>query len=588
MDYPHQTDEIRAAKHFYRATIGLQPGKGQVYRVYCSLPILHQLHGKSSSVRLSSVFLAIFLLLPGLPANAQSERQTLCDRVDILRKKKYSENTVIEANSLLPVVRENADPELISDLLNWLSKYYTDVGDYERAMVLCSEAAAAARRTGDASRIANSELNIGNIYYRTGNNEQSTITFRPLVATFNALGDTLKASKVEARIALNYLAVGNLDTALHQLLSVRIKLRKHGLPNDWLRIDRNLGAIYAQMGMPERGLPYTRQSLITILAERDTFQFAPAYGNLAYTFQQLGNFERALTYYDSSLYYSRLQKQDAITYVTLLDMSEGYQTMGDYKSALKRFREYHIIQKSVLGENTLSRIAELKVLHETEQQQLALEASEQKVLALEREVRLRNHRLVLIVIGLLSSLLAALLIFRQWRRDIRHRETQKKLIASELANERLASGLLSTQLENQQGDLTDFALDIERKNRFSKELADRLAGLRKMLPAQLRPQLDELIHFIDGHDQLNEHLEAVQGNVDQVNHEFHQKLRKAFPNLTSSDRTLAGLLRLNMTNKEVATNRGISTASAKMARYRLRKKLSLSSSDDIIAFLREI
>jgi len=42
-----------------------------------------------------------------------------------------------------------------------------------------------------------------------------------------------------------------------------------------------------------------------------------------------------------------------------------------------------------------------------------------------------------------------------------------------------------------------------------------------------------------------------------------------------------------MTNKEVAMNRGISTASAKMARYRLRKKLNLTPKDDIIAFLRD-
>jgi hypothetical protein len=143
-------------------------------------------------------------------------------------------------------------------------------------------------------------------------------------------------------------------------------------------------------------------------------------------------------------------------------------------------------------------------------------------------------------------------------------------------------------LENQQEDLTDFALDIERKNRFSKELSDRLGAIRKMLPAKLHPQLDELIRFARGHDQLNENLEVVQENIDQVNHEFHQKLREAFPNLTSSDRTLAGLLRLNMTNKEVATYRGISTASAKMARYRLRKKLNLTPSDDINAFLRKI
>ena len=262
--------------------------------------------------------------------------------------------------------------------------------------------------------------------------------------------------------------------------------------------------------------------------------------------------------------------------------------IGDYENSLKYFKEHHDVKEKVLGENTLNRIAELEVAYEAEQQQLALEASEQKILLLEGEAQIRQQRLVLIIIGLFFSLVVGLLIFKQWRRDMRYRATKEKLIASELANERLTSSLLSTRLENKQGDLTDFALDIERKNKFSRELTDRLGALRKVLPAKLRPQVDDLIRYAQGHEHLNEQLEVVQENIDQVNHEFYQKLKEAFPNLTSSDRELAGLLRLNMTNKEVATNRGISTASAKMARYRLRKKLNLVPSDDINAFLRDL
>jgi tetratricopeptide (TPR) repeat protein len=534
------------------------------------------------------VLIAGILLLLGTPANSQSEQQTLREQVNTLRDGKYSNNTVTKATALLSTVREDGNPELIFDLLNWLGDYYNTIGDYEQSLVLYREAVIEAKQTGDTQRIAQSELNIGNVYYRTGDFDRSISTYQSLINTYQSMGDSLRAGLTQASIANCYLAQSKLDTGLQLLLLARAMAEPHGAPHDWLAINQNLGAVYAEMGMPERGLPYTKESLATILAKQDTFGLAPAYGNLGYTFQQLGNFERALVYYDSSLYFSRLLKQDAITYVTLLDMSDGYLANDDYRNALKHFREYHSIQQSVLGENTRNRIAELEVLHETERKQLALETSEQKVLSLEREARLRNQRLLLFIIGLFLSLLAALLIFRQWRRDIRHRDTQEKLIASELANERLASGLLSSRLENQQEDLTDFALDIERKNKFSRELANRLSQIRKILPAQLRPQLDELIRFTQGHDQVNEQLEVVQENVDQINHEFHQKLREAFPNLTASDRTLAGLLRLNMTNKEVATNRGISTASAKMARYRLRKKLNLTPSDDIIAFLRDL
>ncbi len=539
-------------------------------------------------VRFFALVFVAFLLLQGSFAFAQSEPQALRDQVLALSAKKFSKNHAIEANDLLPIVEENGDAILLFELLDWLTDYYTNIGDYEQATLLSRKAATAARRSADPLLIANSEMNIGNIYFRTGDLEQSTRTFQPLRDAYLALGDSLAAGKIEASIALNYMAAKKSNAALKKLLSARDIFLKYGTPTDLLALDQNIGTIYALMDMPESSLPYNKQCLATILEQKDTFEFAPAYGNLAYTYQLLDKFDLALTYYDSSLYYSRLQEQDAVTSVTLDDMAKGYLSIGDYKNALRLFREHQAVKESVLNENTLNRIAELKVAYEAEQQQLALEASEQKILLLEGEAQIRQQRLILIIIGLFFSLVVGLLIFRQWRRDMRYRETKEKLIAAELANERLTSSLLSTRLENKQGDLTDFALDIERKNKFSRELTDRLGALRKVIPVKLRSQVDDLVRYAQGHEQLNEQLEVVQDNIDQVNHEFYQKLKEAFPNLTSSDRELAGLLRLNMTNKEVATNRGISTASAKMARYRLRKKLNLVPSDDINAFLRDL
>ncbi len=527
----------------------------------------------------------IFFLAAGLPLFAQEQ---LPDRVEALKAGKYSEKAFAEAKVLLPIVRADPQPEMLIDLLLWLSNYHIRAADYERAMELGTEAMSTVMLTDDVRRTAEVERCIGIIQYRTGDYERSIITFRSARDKYEALKDSFLIGRTEADIATNYFIFGKLDSAIQQLLLARTIMLAHGTPRDLLFTDQNLAIIYTQQGKPELGLPYTKQSLETILNEQDTSLFAPAYGTMAYTLQEFGAFELALTYYDSSLYYSRLLKQDANTYTTLYDVSEGYQNIGDDKNALKYFKEYTVLKDSVLNASTLNRIAELEIQHETARKKLALEVSEQKVLALEQEVLIRNHRSVIIAVGLFFSLLVAILIFLQWRKDIRHRETQKKLIDAELDNERLTSGQLSVRLENKQEDLTDFALDIERKNRFCKELSDRLQELEQKVPAQFRSQLNELIHFTESHDRLNEQLENVQGNIDQVNHEFYQKLTDAFPNLTSNDKALAGMLRLNMTNKEIATSRGISAASAKMARYRLRKKLMLEPDKDIHTFLREI
>ena len=45
---------------------------------------------------------------------------------------------------------------------------------------------------------------------------------------------------------------------------------------------------------------------------------------------------------------------------------------------------------------------------------------------------------------------------------------------------------------------------------------------------------------------------------------------------------------MHFPNKEVANLKKISDSSAKMARYRLRKKLGLEAEDDIVVFLQQI
>jgi len=311
--------------------------------------------------------LAVLLVCLVSPVLGQPEQASLRDQVDNLREGKVLKSTIAQANNLLPLVREAKDSALISDLLLWLSDYHTDMGDYGKGMEMGVEAATIAGNMGDARRIATAELHIGDVHYRSGNYTRALNTLEPLIETYKVLGDTLQAGKVEANAALNYYALwgkdpdtyrGYKDTTIHQLLRARSTICTHGTPQDRLIVDQLLGGLYAAEGRPEQGLPYNEQSLEIILASRDSLKYAPAYGNLAYNYQELDRFDEALILYDSALYYSRLFEQDATIHILLEDMSKGYQ-----------------------------------------------ETSEQKVLTLEKEAQLRSNRMLLIAGGLLFSLL---------------------------------------------------------------------------------------------------------------------------------------------------------------------------------------
>jgi tetratricopeptide (TPR) repeat protein len=75
----------------------------------------------------------------------------------------------------------------------------------------------------------------------------------------------------------------------------------------------------------------------------------------------------------------------------------------------------------------------------------------------------------------------------------------------------------------------------------------------------------------------------------QVHSGFYERLLKKYPDLTSNELKLCALLLLNLSTKEICELTGQRPASLEVARSRLRKKLSITSSQtNLITFLTQI
>ena len=75
----------------------------------------------------------------------------------------------------------------------------------------------------------------------------------------------------------------------------------------------------------------------------------------------------------------------------------------------------------------------------------------------------------------------------------------------------------------------------------------------------------------------------------ETNNDFYEKLLAKYPDLTQNELKLSAYLRLNMTSKEISELTGQRTLTLEGARYRLRKKLGISGSDNnLVTFLSQI
>ncbi len=79
--------------------------------------------------------------------------------------------------------------------------------------------------------------------------------------------------------------------------------------------------------------------------------------------------------------------------------------------------------------------------------------------------------------------------------------------------------------------------------------------------------------------------ETFKMYFEQVNKDFFEKLRRHNHNITPTEERMAALIKLGLTNKEIASILNITHQSVKNARYRLKRKLGLKPEEDLREFL---
>lgn len=119
-----------------------------------------------------------------------------------------------------------------------------------------------------------------------------------------------------------------------------------------------------------------------------------------------------------------------------------------------------------------------------------------------------------------------------------------------------------------------------------KHAEDKIKGLQdsnSKLKVSLKKDLDALLI-----SDKNADLESFFSNFEKLYPNFKISLFKICPNLTANEIKLAAFLRLNLSSKEISKLLNVNPESVNKARYRLRKKLNLSSKEDLSNYILNI
>lgn len=352
----------------------------------------------------------------------------------------------------------------------------------------------------------------------------------------------------------------------------------------------NLGAIYLEEGNAQLGIPYLLQDIKLARSTKESILAVNALLELARFYYKKGNYGQALFHLKDAL---SIADDDLNRSKIHLEMFRNYLTLNQNEVAFMHFNKYNDIKESVEKEENRKQIdIEKSLVSNILTTQLdyvrkksALKQQEYEILARESKM---NQLMTWLSVALGALVVLFLIYF--FRKRISTLLISNELAKNNLLLEKIEKEKLDEELHFKNKDLTDFAIDSVRKQEILKEIKEKLNEvklLRENSDEWLKG-INELIIYTNNNMLVDENLMEFQNNIEEINYKFFDTLKLQFPDLTELDMQVCGLIRLGLSNKEIASMRNVSYKAVKMSRYRIRKKLNLEEDDDMVQFLKSI
>ncbi|HSW67273.1 MAG TPA: triple tyrosine motif-containing protein, partial [Bacteroidales bacterium] len=179
----------------------------------------------------------------------------------------------------------------------------------------------------------------------------------------------------------------------------------------------------------------------------------------------------------------------------------------------------------------------------------------------------------------------------RWRkREAVLKQNQDKILQEKERTERelirITNDKLQTEISLKNNQLANTTMTLIRKNELLTEMQEHLHQMKQELGTRFpHKHFTRLNRLIESNIKSDKDWEIFEKLFDQAHENFFQRLKSDSPDLTSSDLRLCAYLRLSLSSKEIAPLLNISVRGVEERRYRLRKRLKLTSEQNLSEFI---
>lgn len=162
-------------------------------------------------------------------------------------------------------------------------------------------------------------------------------------------------------------------------------------------------------------------------------------------------------------------------------------------------------------------------------------------------------------------------------------ERKQNKLDSEIAHIRVE--YLEQQLEIRTSELSQMALLFIEKYEWFSLLEKKLQQALWTSPSKSKKILQQALHSLNNNLAESDTWNIFKQQLGETNRQFLHYMATNYPSLTPTELKICCLLRINFSTKEMAHLLHTSTKTIENQRYRIRKKLRISSQKNLTSFL---
>ncbi|MCM1531292.1 MAG: tetratricopeptide repeat protein [Bacteroides sp.] len=546
-------------------------------------------------------FLALFLTT-GLAWNARAQKKTAENFIKSADYYKFinEDSCLYFANEVYRIGLTKKDLYNQALALTYIAHVNRNKGNYETSLDLCRNIRELAQRIDDRQLFAKSLHLTGVTYMEMGIFDAAYTNLTDALRIYENLSDKTPTAAFYNALAVLYAKQSNIEKAQEylqkglkvadtvdmrerillngnmalcllydnkseegeQLLHNQIRLiEEQNIPYSTAVIYQNLCRINIELGNYRQALHYGREALTSALERNNQISIAQALYYTGYIYLTSETYDTALSIFkEVDTIASNLDLLEIRLYVAE-HLSLIYERQGDFRQAYNYARLQNELTDSFNRKNTRNDLYRLNLEFQYGQQMEQLQAASRK-----RNISWSIGALCLVVV---SALLWLFLSRQRFK----------------LNNARLQQQNILLTLDQRNREITSKAIQIQQKNKAISDSIAELSQSRHGLKKNDQSVINNVIRKLS--TSINDNAwNEFELRFEQVHTGFFKSLNEKFPNLSPNEKKLCAYLKLGMTSKEIANLTHTTVGSVEQARFRLRKKLGLHTTNtDLAAFI---